>query len=95
MAVRGRLKPNARKELRKPGKRLTAILADNLKGCRHARGLSQEGLAELCGLHRTYIGSVERGERNVTLGTLEAFSTALAVSVPDLLTYKACYEEDF
>lgn len=92
MAVGGRSKPSARKELRKAGQQLTAILANNLKGCRHARGLSQEGLAELCGLHRTYVGSVERGERNVTLSTLEAFSEALGVSVPYLLTHKAAYE---
>lgn len=49
-------------------------------------GISQEELATLCGLHRTYIGSVERGERNVTLSTLEVLASTLGVSVPDLLT---------
>ena len=39
----------------------------------------------MCGLHRTYVGSVERGERNVTLSTLEAFSAVLEVSVSELL----------
>ena len=61
------------------------MLADNIKAFRSKNGLSQEGLAELCGLHRTYIGSVERQERNVTLSTLEVLSAALEVSVPELL----------
>ena len=66
--------------------RFRAVLAENIKSLRKERGYSQEGLAELCGLHRTYIGSVERQERNVTLGTLEVLSSALGVSVPNLLT---------
>ena len=48
--------------------------------------MSQEQLAETCGLHRTYVGSVERGERNATLSTLETLAAALSVTVPDLLT---------
>ena len=39
----------------------------------------------MCSLHRTYIGAVERGERNVTLSTLELIARALGVSVPELL----------
>jgi len=61
-------------------------LAENIRRLRHERGLSQEDLADLCGLHRTYVGSVERGERNVTLSSLELLARALAVSVVDLLT---------
>jgi transcriptional regulator with XRE-family HTH domain len=74
------------KKLRKPSKQLTRALAQNLRAVRHARQLSQEKLAEICDLHRTYVGSVERGERNVTLSTLEAFAQALGVSVTSLLT---------
>lgn len=65
---------------------LRAVLAENIIRFRRARGLSQEALADLCELHRTYIGSVERQERNATLSTLEVLASALGVSVPDLLT---------
>jgi transcriptional regulator with XRE-family HTH domain len=74
------------KELRKPSKQLTATLATNLRAFRLVRKISQEELAAICNLHRTYIGSVERGERNVTLSTLEVLSQAVGVSVPLLLT---------
>ena len=73
-------------DLRKPGKRLTHTLATNIRNYRRAKHLSQEELAQLCGLHRTYVGSVEREERNVTLSTLEVFAKTLGVSVPELLT---------
>ncbi len=72
-------------ELRKPSENLRQILAGNIRSLRRNRRLSQEALAEVCGLHRTYVGSVERGERNVTLSTLEAFSEALGVPVIELL----------
>lgn len=65
---------------------LLSVLADNVKSHRNAQGLSQEALADRCGLHRTYIGSVERQERNVSLSTLEVLAQALEISVPDLLT---------
>jgi len=76
----------AERKLRKPGEQLTEILATNVRTYRHAQGVSQEELADICGLHRTYVGSVERGERNVTLSTLEVLASALGVSVPRLLT---------
>lgn len=65
---------------------LLEILSDNVRAQRKALGLSQEELADRCGLHRTYIGSVERRERNVSLSTLEVLAETLAVSVPSLLT---------
>jgi transcriptional regulator with XRE-family HTH domain len=74
------------KQLRKPSPALTRILAHNVVRLRRAKELSQEALADVCGLHRTYVGSVERGERNVTLSTLEVFANAFRVSVIDLLT---------
>jgi transcriptional regulator with XRE-family HTH domain len=76
------------RDLRKPGRRLTQTLATNIRNYRRAKSLSQEELAGLCGLHRTYVGSVEREERNVTLSTLEVFAKALGVTVPQLLSPK-------
>ena len=74
------------KELRKSSKKLRSTLAENILTFRRAKNISQEELADICGLHRTYIGSVERGERNVTLSTLELLAKALGASVPSLLT---------
>jgi transcriptional regulator with XRE-family HTH domain len=61
-------------------------LAENLRRFRQHQGLSQEAFADLCRLHRTYVGAIERSERNVTLGTLVRFATVTGMSVPDLLT---------
>lgn len=82
------------KTTRKPSLTTTQILADNIRDFRQAKNLSQEQLADLCNLHRTYVGSVERCERNVTLSTLEVLAAALGVSVPKLLTKKAIKNDD-
>lgn len=72
--------------LRTPSSSLRATLAKNVRAYRKDNGLSQEELADLCELHRTYIGSVEREERNVSLSTLEVLALALGISVSELLT---------
>lgn len=74
--------------VRKPSSQLRKVLAENIRAYRTKRGLSQEALADEAGLHRTYVGSVERCERNVTLSTLEVLASTLKVSVPDLLTQR-------
>lgn len=65
---------------------LRKILATNIREFRKTNNFSQESLAHLCCLHRTYIGSIERAERNVSLSTLEVLAEALGVSVVELLT---------
>jgi len=67
---------------------LHKIIADNIRQHRLAIGLSQEALGDNCGLHRTYIGAIERGERNLTVNTLAKVAEALGCSAIDLLTPK-------
>lgn len=57
-----------------------------IKECRQRSGLSQEGLAELASLHRTYISDVERGERNVSLKNIEKITLALHIKLSELFT---------
>jgi len=61
------------------------IFAENLRKARRMKGLSQEHLAELANLHRTYVGSVERAERNVSIDNMERLAAALGLSLPSLL----------
>lgn len=51
---------------------------------RVAQGISQEGLAQKSGLHRTYIGGIERGERNVSLENIQKIAQALNVMIAQL-----------
>jgi len=61
------------------------IVAARIRDLRLLKNWSQEELAEKCDLHRTYIGSVERGERNITLRTLKRFADALGCEMAALL----------
>jgi len=55
-----------------------------LRPRRKTKGWSQEKLAEESGLHRTYVGGIERGERNVSLVNIKKISTSLGVSLSKL-----------
>lgn len=58
---------------------------DNVRKTRIKKGLSQEELADLAGVHRTYIGMIERAEKNITLENIEKIAKALKVSIGDLV----------
>ena len=60
-------------------------LGRNLRKVREERGWSQEEFAFRCGVHRTYVGSIERGEYNVTILTLRKFTRALGISLRDAI----------
>ena len=60
-------------------------LGTNVRQKRKALKLTQEAFAERCGLHRTYVGAIERGERNITLSTLSCIATALNVRPQSLI----------
>jgi transcriptional regulator with XRE-family HTH domain len=61
------------------------IFGHNVQKFRKAKGWSQEELAEKSSLHRTYIGSIERNERNVSLINIQRIAHALGVRIEDLL----------
>ena len=65
---------------------LVRRFADRLRATRLEQDLSQERLAHLTGLHRTYVGSIERCERNVSLLNIEKLAKALRISAASLLS---------
>ena len=69
-------------------KALRQIMAENLRVIRSAAHISQEELAELCGLHRTYISDIERSNRNISIDNIEKIAQALHVTASDLLKEK-------
>ncbi len=64
---------------------LQRTVGRNVRRYRLAHGLSQGALAETLGVHRTYMGGVERGERNLTLKSLERIAATLGLDPRDLL----------
>lgn len=67
---------------------LRDVLAKNMRKLRAARELSQEALADIAGLHRTYLGGVERSERNISIDNVARIATALGVEPWELLKDK-------
>ena len=65
-----------------------AILAKNMRAKRHVKNISQETLADIAGLHRTYIGAIERAQQNVSIDNIEKIAKALSCKVTVL------FEED-
>jgi transcriptional regulator with XRE-family HTH domain len=65
------------------------VLAKNMRVLRASRGLTQEALADASGLNRTYVSSVERAERNVSIDNIARIATALGVEAFELLRVRA------
>lgn len=63
---------------------IAKTIGQRIRNYRTVRGLSQERLAEISGCHPTYIGQVERGEKNATLESIEKITAALGVSLSRL-----------
>jgi transcriptional regulator with XRE-family HTH domain len=61
------------------------LLGDRVRQRRIGLGISQEAFANKCGVHRTYIGKVERGEQNVSMASLERIAKGLGVRVSQLV----------
>lgn len=64
---------------------LQRTVGRNLRAYRETRGLSQEAFADVLGFHRTYMGGIERGERNLTLKSLERIAGRIDVDPVELL----------
>lgn len=71
--------------------KITEIFGRQVKHFRKERRLSQEELAERCGLHSTYIGQIERGEKNVSLESIQKLSRGLGVPISKLFE---CFTAD-
>jgi transcriptional regulator with XRE-family HTH domain len=68
---------------------LQRAVGRNLRAFREARGLSQESFADVLGFHRTYMGGIERGERNLTLKSVERIASRIDADPLVLLTPEA------
>lgn len=64
---------------------LQRLVGENLRAHREGLGLSQEAFADVLGVHRTYMGAIERGQRNLTLQSLERIASKIGVKPTDLL----------
>jgi transcriptional regulator with XRE-family HTH domain len=68
-------------------KKYQVFLGKKIRELREKMGISQERLGELAKVHRTYVGMVERGEKNITISNILKFAQALGVQVRDLIDF--------
>ena len=71
----------------KSKKKILIKFGEKVRDIRKEKGLSQEQLAFKADLHRTYIGMIERAEKNITLVNIEKIANALTISINDLFNY--------
>ncbi|MDN3568713.1 helix-turn-helix domain-containing protein [Paeniroseomonas aquatica] len=69
------------------GNTIRQRFGSRVKDARKAKRLSQEGFADLCGLDRTYVGGVERGERNISLENIQKIADALGLPIAELFRF--------
>jgi transcriptional regulator with XRE-family HTH domain len=67
-------------------KRVRKALGERVKTLRKAKGFSQENFADECGLHRTYVGDIERGERNISIDNIVKIAFSLNIPISDLFS---------
>jgi transcriptional regulator with XRE-family HTH domain len=68
-------------------RKILIAFGENVRRVRLKMGLSQEELSFRANLHRTYIGMIERGEKNITLANIEKIGNALNTKIADLLKF--------
>lgn len=73
---------------------ITKVLGQRIRHYRITKGLSQEKLAEFSGCHHTYIGQIERGEKNATIESIEKIAMALNISLSKLFEQLGGQEND-
>lgn len=81
---------NKKKTEARPKERINGLQSEFgkiVRSKRNALGISQEKLAEIAGLHFTYVSSVERGERNLSLSNIAKLAKALGCSMKDLMPF--------
>lgn len=67
-------------------KEIQILLGTRIRELRRKRGFSQESFADHCGLHRTYMGGIERGEHNLTIQTALTIARGLGISLSKLMS---------
>ena len=72
----------------KSDRKILIKFGEKVKVLRKELGLSQEELAHKAGFHRTYIGMIERAERNITLANIEILANALEIKISELVDFK-------
>jgi transcriptional regulator with XRE-family HTH domain len=63
------------------------FLGQNIRNLRERKNISQEQFGKMVGVHRTYVGMIERGEKNMTIFSLQKFAEALGMKVKDLIDF--------
>ena len=69
-------------------KTIQQLFGERIRALRQAKEVSQEELAYRAGIHRTYLGGIERGERNPALKNIAALAQALEVDLPELFSFE-------